>query len=124
MTLPLLAALAALLAWAVILFGRGFFWLARDDDRDAESLPEPASWPAVAVLVPARDEAGTVGETVRSVLAQDYPGPLRLVVVDDRSTDGTAVIATRVLASSYDWIEFTYNRDWQRWEERGFFTGA
>lgn len=98
MTLPLLAALAALLAWAVLLFGRGSFWLARDDDRDAGSLPEPASWPAVAMLVPARDEAGTVGETVRSVLAQDYPGPLRLLVVDDRSIDGTAAVARAAAA--------------------------
>ena len=86
-------AVAALAAWAVLLLGRGFFWLARDDDRNATALPEPAAWPAVAVLVPARDEAETIGETVRSVLAQDYPGPLRLLVVDDRSTDGTADLA-------------------------------
>jgi hopene-associated glycosyltransferase HpnB len=89
----LIVAIAALIAWAVLLFGRGFFWLARDDDRDAPALPEPREWPAVAVLVPARDEEATVGETVRSVLAQDYPGPLRLLVVDDRSTDGTAAVA-------------------------------
>lgn len=86
-------ALAASFAWAVLLLGRGFFWLARDDDRDAPALPDPAKWPAVAVLVPARDEEETVGDTVRSVLAQDYPGPLRLLLVDDRSTDGTAAIA-------------------------------
>jgi hopene-associated glycosyltransferase HpnB len=86
-------AIAALVAWAVLLFGRGFFWLARDDDRDAPALPEPAEWPAVAVLVPARNEEATIGETVRSVLAQDYPGALRLVVVDDRSTDNTASTA-------------------------------
>jgi len=89
-------AVAALVAWSVLLLGRGFFWLARDDDRDSPALPEPDAWPAVAVLVPARDEAATIGETVRSVLAQDYPGPLRLLVVDDRSTDGTAAIARAV----------------------------
>jgi hopene-associated glycosyltransferase HpnB len=88
-----LPALAALAAWTVLLLGRGFFWLARDDDRDAASLPVPDRWPAVAVLVPARDEEATIGETVRSVLAQDYPGPLRLLVVDDRSIDGTAAAA-------------------------------
>jgi hopene-associated glycosyltransferase HpnB len=43
----------------------------------------------VTALVPARDEAGTIGATVRSLLVQEYPGPLRVVVVDDRSTDGT-----------------------------------
>ena len=73
----------------MLLLGRGFFWLARDDDRDAARLPEPAAWPGVVAVVPARDEAATIGETVRGLLAQDYPGAFRLVVVDDRSTDGT-----------------------------------
>jgi GT2 family glycosyltransferase len=91
------AALAAVLAWLVLLLGRGWFWLARDDDRDAARLPDPPAWPAVAAVVPARDEAATVGETVRSLLAQDYPGPFRVVVVDDRSTDGTGE-AARVAA--------------------------
>ncbi|SDC97597.1 glycosyltransferase [Belnapia rosea] len=86
-------ALATCLAWAVLLLGRGFFWLARDDDRDAALQPDPARWPAVAAVVPARDEAETIGETVRGLLAQDYPGPFRLVVVDDRSTDGTGEAA-------------------------------
>lgn len=60
------------------------------------------------------------GQRIRFV-KQGGNGTLRFV---KGAADGTAVIATRVLASSYDWIEFTYNRDWQRWEERGFFTGA
>ncbi len=85
--------IAAILAWAVLLFGRGFFWLARDDDRGAAALPEPTCWPAIAAMVPARDEAATIGETIRSLLAQDYPGAFRLVVVDDRSTDGTGALA-------------------------------
>ncbi len=96
--MTLVVAVAALAAWAVLLFGRGFFWLARDDDRDAPALPEPAAWPAVAVLVPARDEEETIGDTVRSVLAQDYPGPLRLLVVDDRSADNTAAAARAAAA--------------------------
>lgn len=90
--------LAAAVAWVVLLFGRGFFWLARDDDRDAASLPEPSAWPAVAAVVPARDEAATIVLTVHSLLAQDYPGPFRLVVVDDRSTDGTGALALEAAA--------------------------
>lgn len=93
MSAATVVALLALVAWAVILFGRSFFWRARDDDRDAPALPDPPIWPAVAVLVPARDERATIGATVRSLLAQDYPGPLRLLVVDDRSTDDTAAAA-------------------------------
>jgi hopene-associated glycosyltransferase HpnB len=94
----ILLGLAACLAWAVLLFGRGWFWLARDDDRDAAGLAEPATWPSVAAIVPARDEAGTIGETVRGLLAQDYPGAFRLVVVDDRSTDGTGDAALAAAA--------------------------
>lgn len=86
-------ALAALLAWLVLLLGRGFFWLAREDDRDAARLPDPPRWPAVAVLVPARDEAETIAATVRALLAQDYPGPVTVTVVDDRSADGTGALA-------------------------------
>ncbi|MBW8269684.1 glycosyltransferase [Caldovatus aquaticus] len=92
--MSLAVALAAALAWAVLLLGRGGFWRCDVTDRDAASLPEPAGrWPAVAVVVPARDEAETIGATVASLLAQDYPGPLRIVVVDDRSRDGTAAAA-------------------------------
>ncbi|WP_043342264.1 glycosyltransferase [Belnapia moabensis] len=91
-------ALASCLAWAVLLLGRGFFWLARDDDRDAATLPAPPRWPSVTAVIPARDEAETIGETVRGLLAQDYPGPFRLVVVDDRSTDGTGEAARAAAA--------------------------
>jgi hopene-associated glycosyltransferase HpnB len=91
-------ALAAALAWAVLLFSRGWFWLARDDDRDAAGLPAPPAWPAVACIVPARDEAETIGATVRHLLAQDYPGGFRLVVVDDRSSDGTGALARAAAA--------------------------
>jgi glycosyltransferase involved in cell wall biosynthesis len=38
--------------------------------------------------VPARDEAGAIGDALRSKLACGYPA-LEIVVVDDRSTDGT-----------------------------------
>lgn len=85
--------LLACLAWAVLLLGRGFFWRARDDDSDAARLPDPAGWPAVCAIIPARDEAETIAATVRSLVAQDYPGSLRIVVVDDRSADATGAQA-------------------------------
>lgn len=89
---------AACLAWLVLLLGRGFFWLGRDDDRDAARLPDPPAWPSVTAVVPARDEAETIGATVASLLAQDYPGEFRLVVVDDRSSDGTGDLARAAAA--------------------------
>jgi len=90
---------AALAAWLYLLVGRGGFWLARErDDRD---LPpsEPASWPSVCAIVPARDEADVVIRSIASLLAQDYPGPLRVILVDDNSTDGTGAAARSLAAA-------------------------
>jgi peptidoglycan-N-acetylglucosamine deacetylase len=44
--------------------------------------------PFVTVLIPAHNEEGVILQTVTSVLASDYPA-MRLVVVDDGSTDDT-----------------------------------
>jgi hopene-associated glycosyltransferase HpnB len=51
------------------------------------------SWPAVAAVIPARDEADVVAESLGSLLRQDYPGPFTIVVVDDQSRDATADVA-------------------------------
>ncbi|MBM4246010.1 MAG: glycosyltransferase [Deltaproteobacteria bacterium] len=60
--------------------------------------PEPLSWPALSVVVPARNEARTIEAALASLLAQDHPH-LQIVLVDDRSTDGTAAIADGLAAS-------------------------
>jgi hypothetical protein len=49
-------------------------------------------WPRVSVIVPARDEALHLEASVQSRLLEGYPD-VELVVVDDRSTDGTGTIA-------------------------------
>jgi len=49
----------------------------------------------VAAVVPARNEADCIGRTIASLLAQDYPGPWTVILVDDDSSDGTAEIAHR-----------------------------
>ena len=48
--------------------------------------------PGVTVLVPAYDEAASVGDTVRSLLAQTCR-PAEIIVIDDGSTDATAAVA-------------------------------
>ncbi len=59
--------------------------------------PDPPAWPRVSIVVPARNEEGTVEAGVRSHLAQEYPGPPpQVVVVDDRSTDATRAVVEAI----------------------------
>lgn len=61
---------------------------------------EPANTPGVTVIVPARDEAQRIGRCLDGLLAQNWPDDrLRLIVVDDRSSDNTAEIVARVAAN-------------------------
>ena len=75
--------------WLTLWLAHGGFWRV---DREPVPLP-PVEWPAVTVIIPARDEAGVIAGTLRSLWEQDYPLPLRIVVVDDHSADGTAQTA-------------------------------
>ena len=90
---PVLAAMALAL-WLYLLLGRSGFWRARPRIEN-EAPPTPPSWPAVVTIVPARNEAEHVETALRSLLTQDYPGRLQLVLVDDHSSDGTGEIARR-----------------------------
>ena len=45
------------------------------------------------MVIPARNEADVIARSVGSLLAQDYPGPLSVTVVDDDSDDGTGEVA-------------------------------
>lgn len=79
----------ALLAWIYLAFFHSSFWHPLFEARS----PDPATWPAIDVVVPARDEAVMLPGTLPSLLAQDYPGAWRIIVVDDHSRDGTGDIA-------------------------------
>ncbi|MEJ2119337.1 MAG: glycosyltransferase, partial [Alphaproteobacteria bacterium] len=96
----ILAALAALalLGWLYLLFFRRRFWLA--NQRLRRKVKDLDDWPAVAAIVPARDEADMVDRAIRSLLDQDYPGQLAVILVDDYSTDGTAAAARRAARES------------------------
>jgi len=84
-----LLALLSLCVWLYLFFAHGRFWL---------SLPElppalPEETPDVDIIVPARDEAETIGRVIASLAAQDYRGKFRIILVDDGSSDGTADLA-------------------------------
>lgn len=63
-----------------------------------------ASYPAATVLVAAYNEEGSIGETVDSLVSQDYPGELKVIVINDGSADRTAGIV-RELTRKYENLE-------------------
>jgi hopene-associated glycosyltransferase HpnB len=77
--------------WLYLLAARGGFWRAAERDDDTPVWQGP--WPVIAAVIPARDEAACVGETVASLLRQDYPGAFSVILVDDQSRDATAEVA-------------------------------
>ena len=87
------AALVSLAIWLVLLFWRGRFWFADQKLSPAAKAAPKGGWPAICAVIPARDEADSIARTVASLMAQDYPGRLDVVVVDDNSTDGTGDLA-------------------------------
>jgi hopene-associated glycosyltransferase HpnB len=82
-------ALLALLVWLYLVLAHGKFWSSGPELQPAS----PAEFPEVDIIVPARDEAETIGPVIASLVAQDYAGPFRITLVDDNSTDGTAAAA-------------------------------
>jgi len=65
--------------------------------RDLAQGPRvaPATWPRVSVVIAGRDEARALQQTLRSLLAQDYPD-FKIIFVDDRSSDGSSAMARRL----------------------------
>ena len=60
-----------------------------------QHTPVPAVWPRLSVLIPACNEAANLESAVVTLLQQDYPD-LEIILVDDRSTDGTGEIIERL----------------------------
>jgi chlorobactene glucosyltransferase len=59
--------------------------------------PQSNETPPLSFLIPARNEATVIGDTVSAILQQDYPN-LELILLDDNSSDNTAAIAYRATA--------------------------
>jgi len=79
-----------LVIWLYLAFARGAFWHVRPYATPCRYAAAPRS---VVAVIPARNEAGGIGAAVGSLLQQDFVGSLRIIVIDDGSTDGTAAAA-------------------------------
>jgi hopene-associated glycosyltransferase HpnB len=75
--------------WTYLLLFRGGFWRIRRTDPPAARAIANRS---VVAVVPARDEAEVIGRAIASLLNQSHRD-LRIVLVDDQSSDGTAAVA-------------------------------
>ena len=96
---------ASLLAWLILGFFRGWFWLpgpwlerSSSDPSSGRRTDRPEIWPDVHVIVPARNEANVLETTICALRAQRYPGRMTLTVVDDQSTDATNELVARLAA--------------------------
>ena len=61
-------------------------------ERDAPLIHPSADTPLVSILIPARNEANAIANTIRALRAQTY-APFEVILLDDQSTDGTREIA-------------------------------
>lgn len=87
----LLATEAARLAWGTYQAGALTTILPKRPDPNR-------TYPAVSLVIPARDEAANIDACLAGATAQDYPD-LEIIVVDDRSTDGTDARVAAVAAA-------------------------
>ena len=87
--------LLVFLIWVILFFAWGSFWRVWEFDYDRAQFPAPGTWPRVAAVIPARNEAASIEAVVRALALQDYAGEFSIVVVDDHSDDGTSELARR-----------------------------
>ena len=96
MSVAIILGVVSLAIWLGIVLHPARPWDFLPVGDDKEMPPAPQQWPLVAILVPARNERDSLPHTLPSLLLQDYPGPFFVIVIDDRSQDGTAEIAQQL----------------------------
>ncbi|HEY2689242.1 MAG TPA: glycosyltransferase [Streptosporangiaceae bacterium] len=98
MPVAVAACVIAAVAWVFLLAAHGGYW--RTDQRLPRAQAGQDAWPDVTAVIPARNEAAVLPATLPTLLAQEYPGALRVLLVDDQSSDGTAEVATALASQA------------------------
>jgi cellulose synthase/poly-beta-1,6-N-acetylglucosamine synthase-like glycosyltransferase len=83
--------------WLYLTFSRGFFWRLRDFDDDLLPHEQLSDWPRIVAVVPARNEAATIRQSLMSLLQQNYRGEFSVIIVDDHSEDATSQIVQHAM---------------------------
>jgi cellulose synthase/poly-beta-1,6-N-acetylglucosamine synthase-like glycosyltransferase len=87
-----------ILIFIIVLFFIVYFLLILYYWRSWISIPEfkgknQSSKTKISIIIPARNEEQNIGNCLRSIINQSYPAALfEVLVIDDHSTDGTAVV--------------------------------
>ena len=84
--------------WIYLLLGRGGFWRVRAADESPSAKLEDLPARRVVAVIPARNEATVAGQAIASLLEQEFPGQLEVILVDDHSSDDTAEAAREAAA--------------------------
>ena len=98
MSILTIAGIASVLIWIYLLLGRGGFW--RVKKHLPPFLPELQKPVRIAVIIPARNEADVIAQSVTSLLNQSSNNSIHIFLVDDGSADGTAGRARRAAAEA------------------------
>jgi len=88
----------SLVIWLFLLIFWGNFWRADQFLTQGMTLN---SYPIVCAIIPARNEAEILPQSLPSLLQQDYPGQFSIILIDDQSGDRTGEIA-QALAEKKD----------------------
>jgi len=67
-------------------------WARAVDRRPRREPFADDRWPAISIVIAARNEAARLGGRIHNLLAQEYPGAREIIVVSDGSSDTTAAV--------------------------------
>lgn len=90
----------SLLIWMILVTLRDGFWKTDQRLPDAGDYFQHHVAPSIAIVIPARNEAQMLPQSLRSLLTQDYPGEVAIVLVNDQSEDETAQVARDLLGAA------------------------
>lgn len=115
-------ALGVYAALFLALYFEVFLLISFFEKRPASRTKElPRRFPSTTIIVPCWNEGSTIGGTLESLLALEYPkDKLNIMVVDDGSKDNTSEVA-RAYAEKYpNQIKYHYKENGGKWTALNF----